>query len=109
MSILLPDAPLPPGEEPACRLQLDLPAELRVAGDAHPCRVTSLSASGVEMVLSNGPAPSAAPHAVIHIPALGLYRARRAWSDGARAAYLFELTEFSRRALDALIRDRFPT
>ena len=45
---------------------------------------------------------------VVVIPSLGQYRARRLRMTGARASYLFDLTEFSRRALGALIADRFP-
>jgi hypothetical protein len=71
------------------------------------CRITTLSAGGVELQVdgASDPLPT---EATIQIPSLGVYRARRLWRTGSRAAYVFELTEFSRRALDALIRDRFP-
>jgi hypothetical protein len=49
-----------------------------------------------------------ADEVVVAIPSLGQYKARRCAGTGARAAYSFELTEFSRRALGALIADRFP-
>lgn len=95
---------------PADRLALDLPADIRVGEAVHPVRVTTLHATGVDLVLADAAAAEAALAAevVVVIPALGQYRARRLRRNGTRAAYLFELTEFSRRALGALIADRFP-
>jgi hypothetical protein len=57
---------------------------------------------------SRRPGPCFVDEVVVAIPSLGHYKARRLRRNGARAAYLFELTEFSRRALGALIADRFP-
>ncbi|MDG4649072.1 hypothetical protein P6F26_11505 [Roseibacterium sp. SDUM158017] len=90
-----------------------LAGEVRVGDEGFSCRITRVSAGGVELELDPPLAERAlakglSADATIHIPCLGVYRARRLWRSGMRAAYLFELTEFSRRALDALIRDRFP-
>lgn len=95
---------------PAGRLALDLPADIRVGETVHPVRVTTLHATGVDLHLVDAAAVDAAfaEEVVVAIPALGQYRARRLRRNGTRAAYLFELTEFSRRALGALIADRFP-
>jgi len=95
--------------------RLDLPAEIRPAGmrigdAAHPARVTTLSAMGVELDLgeASGAEEALTEVIVVVIPSLGQYKARRLRRSGARAAYLFDLTEFSQRALGALIADRFP-
>jgi hypothetical protein len=92
------------------RRRLDLPAEIRVGEAAHPARVTTLHASGVELDLQDdaGAGVVFADEVIVAIPSLGQYKARRLRKNGARAAYNFELTEFSRRALGALIADRFP-
>jgi hypothetical protein len=83
-----------------------LSAEIRTDGEALACRVERLSEAGLE--LSFEPADAALPvEATLHIPGLGLYRARRLWRTGTRAAYVFDLTEFGRRALGVLIRERF--
>jgi hypothetical protein len=73
-------------------------------------RVTTLHAAGVELDLQDDARAGAifADEVVVAIPSLGHYKARRLRKSGARAAYNFELTEFSRRALGALIADRFP-
>jgi hypothetical protein len=90
--------------------KLDLPAEIRVGEAAHPARITTLSATGVELDVNDEPQAEAmlVDDIILVIPSLGQYKARRLRRNGARAAYLFELTEFSRRALGALIADRFP-
>jgi hypothetical protein len=92
------------------RRRLDLPAEIRVGEAAHPARVTTLHAAGVELDLQDDARAGAifADEVVVAIPSLGHYKARRLRKSGARASYNFELTEFSRRALGALIADRFP-
>ena len=92
------------------RRRVDLPAQLRVGEDAYPCRVTSLSSEGVELDVGDAAAAEVAlaPEGVVVIPSLGQYKARRLRRSRAGAAYVFELTTFSRRALDALIADRFP-
>lgn len=90
------------------RYRPDLHAALRKGEVQYPCIVTEVSATGVLVDL--GPrdvCPDPPQSCVVVIPSLGQYKARRAWRDGTRAAYLFELTEFSIRALDALLRDRF--
>lgn len=94
---------------PAGRLTLDLPAEIRVGETVHPVRVTMLHATGVDLDLADAGSADVAlsEEVVVVIPTLGQYRARRLRRNGTRAAYLFELTEFSRRALGALIADRF--
>jgi hypothetical protein len=101
-----------PGEAEARieRRQLDLPAEIRIGAAAHSARVTTLHAAGVELDLPNAAEPGEvfADEVVVAIPSLGQYKARRLRQTGTRAAYLFEVTEFSRRALGALIADRFP-
>ena len=93
------------------RQQLDLPAEIRVGEAAHPARVTTLHAAGVELDLQDDARPGVvfADEVVVAIPSLGQYKARRQRKAGTRASYTFELTEFSRRALGALIADRFPS
>jgi len=102
-------------DTPVAPRRLDLPAEIRPAvmriGDAaHAARVTTLSAMGVDLELgdASGAELALAEEIVVVIPSLGQYRARRLRMTGARASYLFDLTEFSRRALGALIADRFP-
>lgn len=102
----------PTGAQPsrAERSRLDLPAEIRTGGVAHPARVTTLHATGVELDLQDAAGAGAvfADQVVVAIPSLGHYKARRLRRNGATAAYLFELTEFSQRALGALIAERFP-
>ncbi|KPQ17119.1 MAG: hypothetical protein HLUCCO18_05780 [Rhodobacteraceae bacterium HLUCCO18] len=102
-------------DTPVAPRRLDLPAEIRPAvmriGDAaHAARVTTLSAMGVDLELgdASGAELALAEEIVVVIPSLGQYRARRLRMTGTRATYLFDLTEFSRRALGALIADRFP-
>jgi hypothetical protein len=83
-----------------------LAAEIRFDGAALACRVERLSEAGVELSFETAEAAPAA-EATLHIPGVGLYRARRLWRTGTRAAYVFELTEFGRRTLGLLIRERF--
>jgi hypothetical protein len=107
MSFVEVDGLMPSDAPGLARHRGALPAEVR-AGDAGcAVRITDLSAAGVELEAASA-AQLLPPEATIHIPSLGIYRARRLWRSGAKGAYLFDLTEFSRRALDALIRDRFP-
>ena len=102
-------------DTPVAPRRLNLPAEIRPAGmrigDAsHAVCVTTLSATGVDLELgdASGQDVALAEEIVVVIPSLGQYRARRLRKTGARATYLFDLTEFSQRALGALIADRFP-
>lgn len=98
------------GDETAIpRKRLDLPAEIRIGDATHSARVRTLHATGVELDLQDESGAGAvfADEIVVTIPTLGQYKARRLRNSGARAAYLFELTEFSRRALGALIAERF--
>lgn len=91
---------------------VDLPCELRVGEAAQPVRLRRLSASGVEIGFDGtvGADVSSASEVVVVIPSLGQYKARRRHDKGGGGAeYSFEVTEFSRRALAALIADRFPT
>lgn len=91
------------------RRHVDLPGEIRHSGDSYPCRVSTLSAAGVELEVEDAETArkAFAPDAVIVLPSLGQYKARRAAHGATKAAFLFDLTEFSLRALDALIADRF--
>ena len=111
MSMIAPGLPasLPDGA-PFRRFAPYLDAELRNGEVGHPCRVTEISAVGARVEVGDGVDDGAfAPELVIVIPSLGQYKARRGWRDGAEAAYLFELTAPSMRALDALMTDRFRT
>lgn len=86
----------------------DLPAVLSRGDMRYPARVVEVSATGVLIDFDRREVcPDPPQSGVVIIPALGQYKARRGWRDGTRAAYLFELTEFSIRALDALLRDHF--
>jgi hypothetical protein len=73
--------------------KLDLPAEIRVGEAAHPARVTTLHATGVELDVKDEPQAEAifVDEVVVAIPSLGQYKARRLRRTGARAAYLFEV------------------
>jgi len=97
-------------DAPLKRRNVDLPAELRVGQVGHPCRIRTLSSAGVELDVADAASAETAlqAEAVIVIPSLGQYKARRMRKKGLRAAYLFDLTEFSQRALAVLIADRFP-
>jgi hypothetical protein len=97
-------------DTPLERQRLDLSAEIRVGEAAHSALVTTLHATGVELHLKDeaGACVAFADEVVVAIPKLGHYKARRLRRNGARAAYTFEVTEFSRRALGALIAERFP-
>jgi hypothetical protein len=86
----------------------DLAGELRVGEGAYPCLVTELCAAGARVEVALHIADRAlGPDLVLVIPSLGQYKARRGWRDGVEAAYLFDLSDYSMRALDALMRDRF--
>lgn len=95
---------------PTQRRQIDLPAQLRVGEVGHSCRIRMLSAAGVELDVADvaSARDALAEEAVVIIPSLGQYKARRMRKTGLRATYLFDLTEFSKRALGVLIADRFP-
>jgi hypothetical protein len=72
------------------RRRLDLPAEIRVGSAAHPARVTTLHATGVELDLQDDAQAGSvfADEVVVAIPSLGQYKARRLRrKTGARAAY----------------------
>jgi hypothetical protein len=86
----------------------DLAGELRLGEAGYPCVVTEVSAAGARVEVARDIADRAlGASLVVVIPSLGQYKARRGWRDGAEAAYLFELSDHSMRALDALMRDRF--
>jgi hypothetical protein len=105
MSFHLP----PPEEVEFLRLDpADLPGCLLSGDRVAQVLVRTLSAAGAEVALAPGQDDRAlAPDPVIVVPSIGEYRARRLWRSGDAAAYAFALTGHSRRALDALIRDRF--
>lgn len=108
MSIMTAEGLATPEDVVFRRFAPDLDAALRKGEALFPARVAELSATGVLLDFGDrAGCPDLPQQAVVIIPALGQYKARRAWRDGARAAYLFELTEFSIRALDALLKDRF--
>jgi hypothetical protein len=86
----------------------DLAGELRMGEGAYPCVVTELCSSGAVVEVAPDIADRAlGPDLVLVIPSLGQYKARRGWRNGAEAAYLFDLSDHSMRALDALMQDRF--
>lgn len=90
------------------RYSRDLPGSLRAGEATRPCRIDEVSATGVTLRVDECAREGALPADVaVIIPSLGQYRARRAWHSGDRAAYLFDLTEFSQRALDVLLAERF--
>lgn len=90
------------------RFHTDIPADLSRGEIRYPARVVEVSATGVLIDFQQREVcPDPPQTGVVIIPALGQYKARRAWRDGTRAAYLFELTEFSIRALNALLEDYF--
>jgi hypothetical protein len=97
-----------PAAMPFRRFAPDLAAELRQEERAYPCRVTELSAKGARVEVASDVADRAlGAEVVLVMPSLGQYKARRGWREGAEAAYLFALSDHSKRALDALMIDRF--
>ncbi len=107
MSIVQTDRPMPAEVTDVAHPAGELPGEVHAGETVVACRITTLSASGVELVVDGVSDPLPA-EGTLRIPSLGIYRVRRLWRTGTRAAYVFDLTEFGRRALDALIRDRLP-